>query len=225
MKILLIAGHGAGDCGAVGQGYKEADLTRELVKLIKPLLSDYATVDIYDINRNAFKDVQSGLFKIGKYDYVLEIHFNAFNGKAHGSECYVTTREKGIKVEQAIMREMHKFFTLRDNDAIFDGVKRTNFAVINHLKNKGISGCLLEVCFIDNPLDMTVYQSNKNYVAQAIVNGIVKGFGLRSNTDNIDQLAREVIAGKWGNGAERKSRLKAAGYDPDKIQKRVNELI
>lgn len=34
MKILLISGHGAGDCGAIGNGYKEADLTRELVKLI-----------------------------------------------------------------------------------------------------------------------------------------------------------------------------------------------
>ena len=43
MKILLIAGHGAGDPGASGCGYKEANLTRELVNLIAPNLRKYAT--------------------------------------------------------------------------------------------------------------------------------------------------------------------------------------
>jgi hypothetical protein len=41
----------------------------------------------------------------------------------------------------------------------------------------------------------------------------------------IDEIAREVIAGKWGNGQERKDRLKAAGYDAAAVQKRVNELL
>ena len=42
---------------------------------------------------------------------------------------------------------------------------------------------------------------------------------------SIDTIAREVIAGKWGNGAERKKRLTAAGYDYNAVQKRVNQLI
>ncbi|MFR7765420.1 MAG: lysozyme, partial [Anaerococcus obesiensis] len=42
---------------------------------------------------------------------------------------------------------------------------------------------------------------------------------------SIDQLAREVIRGEWGNGEERKRRLTNAGYDYYVIQKRVNELI
>lgn len=41
----------------------------------------------------------------------------------------------------------------------------------------------------------------------------------------IDELAKEVIKGLWGNGQERKDRLKKAGYDPVAIQKRVNELL
>jgi len=41
----------------------------------------------------------------------------------------------------------------------------------------------------------------------------------------IDELAREVIAGKWGNGADRVKRLTAAGYDYDAVQKRVNEIL
>lgn len=41
----------------------------------------------------------------------------------------------------------------------------------------------------------------------------------------IDQLAREVIRGNWGNGEERKRRLTNAGYDYNEVQSRVNELI
>lgn len=42
---------------------------------------------------------------------------------------------------------------------------------------------------------------------------------------NVDDLAREVIAGKWGNGAERQKRLTASGHDAAAVQKRVNELL
>ena len=42
---------------------------------------------------------------------------------------------------------------------------------------------------------------------------------------SIDQLAREVIRGDWGNGADRKNRLTAAGYDYAAVQARVNQLL
>ena len=42
---------------------------------------------------------------------------------------------------------------------------------------------------------------------------------------SIDEIAHEVIQGKWGNGAERKNRLTNAGYDYNAVQKRVNELM
>ena len=42
---------------------------------------------------------------------------------------------------------------------------------------------------------------------------------------SIDTIAREVIAGKWGNGANRRIKLTAAGYDYNAVQKRVNQLI
>lgn len=44
-------------------------------------------------------------------------------------------------------------------------------------------------------------------------------------TKSVDELAKEVIAGKWGNGADRKARLAAAGYDYSAVQSRVNELL
>lgn len=42
---------------------------------------------------------------------------------------------------------------------------------------------------------------------------------------SVDELAQEVIAGKWGTGDARKSALKKAGYDYDSVQKRVNEIL
>lgn len=42
---------------------------------------------------------------------------------------------------------------------------------------------------------------------------------------SVDTLAREVIAGNWGNGQDRKNRLERAGYDYNAVQRRVNELL
>lgn len=65
------------------------------------------------------------------------------------------------------------------------------------------------------------YDYNK---VQAAVNKLVKTSQITQDKI-INAVAHEVIAGRWGNGQERIDRLKAAGYDPDKIQKRVNELM
>ncbi len=44
-------------------------------------------------------------------------------------------------------------------------------------------------------------------------------------TKSVDELAKEVIRGDWGNGEERKKKLTEAGYDYSAVQKRVNELL
>lgn len=46
-----------------------------------------------------------------------------------------------------------------------------------------------------------------------------------SKKKTVTELAKEVIAGKWGNGQTRKDRLTAAGYDYSAIQRKVNELL
>ena len=40
-----------------------------------------------------------------------------------------------------------------------------------------------------------------------------------------DQIAQEVINGKWGNGSDRTNRLRSAGYDPNVIQNLVNQKL
>ena len=48
---------------------------------------------------------------------------------------------------------------------------------------------------------------------------------LSPSKKSVDEIAREVIHGDWGNGTERKNRISAAGYDYSAVQKRVNELL
>lgn len=40
-----------------------------------------------------------------------------------------------------------------------------------------------------------------------------------------EEIAKEVINGQWGNSADRKKRLEAAGYNYNTIQDKVNELV
>lgn len=186
-KILLIAGHGNGDSGAVGCGFKEADLTREMVRLISNKLLPCATVDIADTSKNWFDYVckKGGSLITKGYDYALEIHFNACvndtkgNGITTGTEIYVTTSEKGTSVEQAIV----------DNIAVLGlknrGVKRYNWGLINYIKKQGVSSALLETCFIDDADDMKIYTAKKDKIAEAVAKGIIDGFKLKKEGGNV----------------------------------------
>jgi cell wall-associated NlpC family hydrolase len=48
---------------------------------------------------------------------------------------------------------------------------------------------------------------------------------LRYAGEAADDIAREVIAGSWGNGDKRKAELTASGYNYTEIQKKVNEIL
>lgn len=67
-----------------------------------------------------------------------------------------------------------------------------------------------------------------NYAAIAQALG---GASIPSDTDpdttgkSIEEIAREVIAGKWGTGADRRNRLQAAGYAYTTVQAKVNEIL
>ena len=41
---------------------------------------------------------------------------------------------------------------------------------------------------------------------------------------SVTEVAKEVLSGKWGNGADRKKRLTEAGYNYSEVQAKVNEL-
>lgn len=62
------------------------------------------------------------------------------------------------------------------------------------------------------------------------ISGIPNKIGKYENTPvtkekSVSQLAKEVIAGKWGNGADRKKKLTDAGYSYSKVQAEVNRIV
>jgi len=59
---------------------------------------------------------------------------------------------------------------------------------------------------------------------QALVNQKL-GVGGSAPRKSVSTLATEVLAGKWGNGDDRKRRLQAAGYDYAAVQKEVNRRL
>lgn len=63
---------------------------------------------------------------------------------------------------------------------------------------------------------------NGNVDMDTMVNNII---GQQPIKKSIDELANEVIAGKWGNGEERKARLTQAGYNYQEVQNRVNQIL
>ena len=62
-------------------------------------------------------------------------------------------------------------------------------------------------------------------------NKLIRDFATSSNSGNTtpkksnEQIAEEVIQGKWGNGQDRKIRLQNAGYDYNTIQNIVNQKL
>ena len=60
---------------------------------------------------------------------------------------------------------------------------------------------------------------------QSRVDEILTGRTPTPQTKSVDELAKEVIQGKWGNGADRKNRLTQAGYNYNEVQARVDEIF
>ena len=69
------------------------------------------------------------------------------------------------------------------------------------------------------------YSEVQNRVNEILTGKSSSSSSSSSSSKSIDTLADEVIAGKWGSGADRKNRLQAAGYEYNAVQARVNEKL
>lgn len=186
MNILLIAGHGGGDSGAVCGTLSEANLTRSLSRTLFEHLEPFSNVTLFDTSKNMYRYLKNGgIFDFSPYDYILEVHFNAGSKKlpdnqTTGAEILVHPTESGISVEESILSEISALgFRNR-------GVKRRdNLYNMNRSKALGKSYALLEVCFIDDADDMSLYSEEK--MAKAIAEGIIKGFGITKTISSVDE--------------------------------------
>ena len=81
--------------------------------------------------------------------------------------------------------------------------------------------------------DGLAYATDPNYISKVV--SIIEKYNLtewdarevqpRPQLKSIDEVAREVIAGKWGDGQIRADKLTFAGYDYRTVQARVNEML
>ena len=100
------------------------------------------------------------------------------------------------------------------------------------LKAKGFSTCIVKSgkyykvqigAFSDKKNADATLKKVKSAGFDAIIT--TEGGSAVSTKKSIDEVAKEVYKGLWGNGDARTKKLKEAGYDPKAVQKRVNELF
>lgn len=243
MKISVCIGHGKSqsgkyDSGAVAAGYQEFKLARAIGKCLKQELSKYnCTVDL--INYDGDKNLSERIKYVNSkgYDLNMELHLNAGGGT--GPEVYYRhTSKQGKALAAAISKSISTNLGLKNRGAKTKLVNGQDyFGCVREIKCMSF---LVENVFIDTKgdRDKVIYASGQEQCAKAIATAVANFYGLKlknkptptpaptpSNKKSNTEIAKEVIAGKWGNGAERKQRLEAAGYDYAAVQKEVERLL
>ena len=135
-------------------------------------------------------------------------------------------KKKGIWIEDGTIKPQVGDIILFD----WDNSRQPNDGQPNHI---GI---------VEQQYGNTIVCIEGNYnckVARRTINvgwGYIRGFArpkydtateaiTPAKKKDLATIANEVIHGAWGNGVSRKSALKKAGYDPDAVQAKVNEIL
>lgn len=181
-KIYIVAGHGAGDPGAIGNGYQEADVSRRIANSLKNKLSNAI---LYPTERNLYKTKDYSFFEKG--GYVIEIHLNSAEAIATGTELLIKTGFIADATDKAIYNAMTPFFAAR-------GIKtKSDLANMNNFANRGVKYSLLEICFINNANDMKTFEANYN----KIINNLAFALGGTSiSTQEIAETPSNTITKK-----------------------------
>ena len=221
-KVFLSAGHGGSDPGAVGFGMREKDINLNIMLACLDELVKHVVAVVCSRTKDENDPVGNEVKEANASGADVAVSFRTNAGGGNGSESYYWTNDlKGQKL--ATLCEKHVKSIGQNSRGIKSG---------NHLyfiKNTNMTAVLCECAFIDNDTDNDIIDTTAEQRAfgVAYAKAILEYLGINYNNSNnksIDEIAKEVMQGKWGNNPERKNRLVAAGYDYDVIQKRVNEL-
>jgi hypothetical protein len=82
---------------------------------------------------------------------------------------------------------------------------------------KGVKSILVDGKAVGATTSYTINKIDSHHIIEVVCDTMKQ--------KTIDELAHEVLEGKWGSGQTRVDRLKAAGYDATAVQNRVNELL
>ncbi|HAT4185726.1 TPA: N-acetylmuramoyl-L-alanine amidase [Clostridium perfringens] len=214
----LDAGHctSGADTGAQGNGYKEQDLTRQVVTYLSEYLEKEGHTTKYCHCNSASTVNESLRYRVNKansigVDYFVSIHLNAGGGV--GTETYICAR--GGEAERVAKRVNSKLVQYGYRDR---GVKVGNLYVI---KNTNAPAILVECCFIDSSSDMAKF--NAKAIAKAIAEGLLnKTIGevnkheSKPNNSDSSKTYYRVVVGSYtdrANAVKKQEELKSKGED------------
>ncbi|MPQ33594.1 hypothetical protein E4V42_19470 [Clostridium estertheticum] len=187
-KIVLDAGHGGDDSGAIGPtGVYESTVNLAITLKVGTILNKNGVDTVYTRTTNDIpysddetKNLQyrCDISNAAKPNYFVCIHANAFDIEAaNGTETYYYGGSAaGEKLAQAVQTEI-----IKATGKVDRGIKVPNYYVLNHTNAAAI---LIETLFITNPTEESLLASNsyQDLLAKAIATGILKTLGITNIT-------------------------------------------
>lgn len=184
-KIVLDAGHGGNDPGAIGPtGLKEKDITLAITLKVGSILVKNGVETIYtrttdniSWSTNEAQNLQArcDISNMAKPNYFVSIHENSFSGpSASGIETYYFTGSvAGQKLAQAVQTELVNATGRLDRK-----IKTTSGLYV--IKNVVATSILVETGFISNPEEerLLATQAYQYTLAKAVATGILKTLGI-----------------------------------------------
>ena len=179
--LYVIAGHGAGDCGAVGYGYTEAERVRYLASRLLALGGSNVTVA--DTNRNWYADNGIMSLNIPKDWQILELHMDSAGTLAKGGHVIIKEGYNPDQYDTALSNFIGNFFQGRANKI----VGKNDLANVNRAAYKGYSYRLLENGFITNSGDLSKFNNRTDELARGILSAFgISAIALVASIDQID---------------------------------------
>ena len=188
MKFVINPGHGGSDPGARGNGLLEKDLNLAVALALGPLLIARGVKVLYTRRLDVTMTLQSrsDIIVINKADAAIDIHHNAFNGSARGTETYCSAfNNKSRSLAEAVHPGLIRAFDMPNR-----GIKtrlhpkhknRDYYHMIREPhKQAGIPVIITETGFIDNTHDAAIMK-RADFVsrqAEALAKGICAYFGV-----------------------------------------------
>ncbi len=179
VTVMLDAGHGGVNPGAVYEGRQEKDDALALVLAIGPILQNNGIDVLYTRTTDVYQTPlqKAELANEADVDYFVSIHRNSFpeDNVVSGVESLVYDLS-GVKYEMAqninAQLETVGFVDL--------GVKaRPNLIVLRRTKMPAV---LVEAGFINSDTDNMLFDANFQAIAQAIADGIIETISVQPET-------------------------------------------
>ena len=169
-SIMLDAGHGGSDPGAVYNGRREKDDTLALVLAVGEILQNNGIDVLYTRTEDVYESPYQKAMEANNadVDFFVSIHRNSFptDNKVSGVESLVYSKS-GIKYEMA--KEINE--QLETIGFVDLGVQaRPNLVVLRRTKMPAV---LVEVGFINSDTDNGLFDRNFQAIARAIADGIL----------------------------------------------------